>query len=225
MVSALEFRILATARDPVAPVLDQSPLSTDGKGLALTLGLLNCSSIPVAMLCRTLLQCLLSRMSATPVTHPAIICWLLVLWWMDWLQNRWGSLVLPQCPQCGSTSPAVAPSQLLHFGSPEYSVGRKWHCSHAVQILSRMCLIWMFFAMNTVGIEQEAVSLLTVSSLFPAGKQPHKALCLLLLRVRLQMFLLLSPWLSDSDTWHPTTIQPLNMSLCPHRAASAGLCF
>lgn len=32
----------------------------------------------------------------------------------------------------------------------------------------------MFFAMNTVGIEQEAVSLLNVSSLFPAGKQPHK---------------------------------------------------
>lgn len=28
--------------------------------------------------------------------------------------------------------------------------------------------------MNTVGIEQEAVSLLTVSSLFPAGRQPHK---------------------------------------------------
>lgn len=42
MLSALEFRVLATARDPVAPVLDQSPLGMDGKGLAVTLGLLNC---------------------------------------------------------------------------------------------------------------------------------------------------------------------------------------
>lgn len=31
---------------------------------------------------------------------------------------------------------AVAPQ--LHFGSPEFSVRRKWHCSHAVQILSSM---------------------------------------------------------------------------------------
>lgn len=42
MVSALEFRVLATAWDLVAPVLDQSLLGTDGKGLAVRLGLLNC---------------------------------------------------------------------------------------------------------------------------------------------------------------------------------------
>lgn len=42
MVSALEFSVLATTRDPVPPVLDRSPLGTDGKGLAVRLGLLNC---------------------------------------------------------------------------------------------------------------------------------------------------------------------------------------
>lgn len=219
MLSALEFRVLATARDPVAPVLDQSPLGMDGKGLAVTLGLLNCWSIPVAMLWGTFLQCLLSRMSATPVTHTAIICWLLVLWWMDWLQNRWGSLGLPPVwlyPLLLPPSCTLGPLSFLWGESDTAPMPFRFY---------PVCLIWMFFAMNTVGIEQEAVSLLTVSSRFPAGKQPHKALCLLLLRVTLQMFLLLSPWLSDSDTRHPTTIQPLNMSLCPHRAASAGLWF
>lgn len=42
MVSALEFRVLAVAWEPVVPVLDQSPPGTDGKGLAVRLGLLNC---------------------------------------------------------------------------------------------------------------------------------------------------------------------------------------
>lgn len=118
MVSALEFWVLATARDPVAPVLDQSPLGTDGKGLAVTLGLLNCWSIPVAMLCRTFLQCLLSRMSATPVTHTAIICWLLVLWWMDWLQNRWGFLGLLPVPPVWLYQPCFWPQSAAAFRVP-----------------------------------------------------------------------------------------------------------
>lgn len=42
MVSALELSVLATAWDPVAPVLEQSPLGTGDKGLAVRPGLLNC---------------------------------------------------------------------------------------------------------------------------------------------------------------------------------------
>lgn len=131
MVSALELSVLATAWDPVAPVLEQSPLGTGDKGLAVRPGLLNCWSIPVAMLCRTFLPCLLSRVSGTPVTHTAIICWLLLLWWMDCKTDGalWALSV---------ALPPVAPILLLHLESPEFSVRRKRHCCHAVKISSRM---------------------------------------------------------------------------------------
>lgn len=140
------------------------------------------------MLHRTFLQCLLmhclcsgrlSRMSVTPAV--IIFCH---SWWITklihllfrssptrphrgWLTDLPNTAITPFDPSSGATSYYTSgPLCFLEGESSDTSSMQFWFYLE--------CLILFFFPLNTVGIGQEAVSLLTVSSLFPAGKQSEK---------------------------------------------------
>ena len=187
------------------------------------------------MLCRTFLQCLLtlwlcagrlSRMSVTPVVNTvwlsSVICDGLPNWYICCLGP------LPPAPITGGLQICLILLLPPLTQAPVLLATTLWvpylFCEEKAVILLPCSSdfiqnVWFYF------FSLERCRNWTGGSFFAHCFEPlsswqavQKALCLLFLRVILQIFLLLSPWLSGFglDTWHSTTQYKPSICHCTH---------